>query len=615
MSQVNLWLRKKQKVIIVALCSLLMVTFVGGSAFISALSRESRSGGKVFNQSVSSDELMVMTNGILLLSNGRLQGKLAEAKAWELILLNREAERFGINVSRSEIQDSLKSRFPNQAGDGISLKDYNEFLARFRTTSTAYEEALKAILAAGQLQEFVLRNVSLPTPEAWLWYSRENHTLKVRYVMLRAQDLAPLVQLKDDEIKDFYLKYTDSFDEASAAGPSYRDPEKIQMEYVMAPFGKYAKDVQVTRKQIEEYYEKHKQDYLIPEKKEDKKPEEDKAAEKKPAAPKLAPKYKPLDQVREEIGKAIRDEAGQREAEKAINQANEEIYRIIEALPEDSASAAVDMKALAERLGLDYRRTKYFSQAEINSILPGAFALAQQAFGKGMREIGYPKSPMKADEGFFIYQILQSRPPRPSPFAEVKEQVEKDLRLVRALKLADTVALEAMNSEDIQGAEKQVAEKIAELAKSAGIKPETEKEKKAWFLAGESKFFTRPKLQRSYFQRGATMRVQYETGLPGYGNYARFADKAFAVAPEKVGVVVDGGAAILFQRIGSQAEQREEFDKKADVVTWELLEKKRAVVIADWRREMIQRALPSSSVLNSLVLLPDWQNAMLKISD
>ena len=614
MSQINVWLRKKQKLILAFLCCALMVVFIGGGALFSALARQSPIGGRIFNRAVSGDELEAQARGIYLLSGGRLGGDLAFAKAWELLLLNEEAQRFGINVGDGEIRDRLKDRFPNQAGDGLSQADYHDFLAKQHATPLTYEEALKTVLTANQLQECILRNVNLPKEEAWLWYSRENRKIKVTYLMLRAEDLAPLIQLQAGEIKDYYQKHTEPRDPAAPPAPSYRDPEQIQIEYVLARSEKYAKDIKITSQQIQDHYDQHKKDYLLPEpatNDKDKPQTESGAAEEK----KPAPQYKPLDQVRNEIEKNLRGQAAEREADKIIKQVNEEIYRIIEARPEESIAAPVDMKALAERFQLQYRRTRYFGVEEVNTILPGAFALASQAFGKGLRELGYPKPPMKADDGFFIYQTLNTRPPQPSPFENVKDQVEKDLRLGHALRLADDLAVKAANAPDLQQAEKSIREQIAALVKESGLPPETDKDKKTWFARGESKFFTRPRLQRSYFQDSPPTLVQYETGLPGYGNHARFAAAAFSTAPGKVGHVTEYNAAILFQHSGAEAAKREEFDKNTELITYELLEKKRAAVIADWRRDLIRRALPSSSALQHLAMLPDWRLALANISE
>jgi len=612
MSKLNRWLRSKEKTFLIFICCFLMVAWYGGSAIFSVLGKPSGRGGTIFGKSVSDEELTAMAQRLAALSGQRLPASVALAKAWEIFLLNEEAVRCGIHIAPSDIRSALQERFPNTAGDGVNEQAYNDYLRTLSLTPTGYEKTLKAILAAEHVQQFVIRNVTLPPEEAWLWYSRNNEKIQTRYIMLRAEDLAPLVKLQEKDIKAFYEKYANTPRVPGSSQPGYQEPEKVQIEYVLAPCKKYLDAAKITPEQVEEYYKNNKEKFRRPEKPQPPKEGKDTS----PSPKKAEPDYKPLNDVKEEIQKTLRNEAAWKKAKEIIDQVNREIDTLLSARSDESEAGDVDLKALARKHGLEYRRTRFFTMDEINTILPGAFALAQKAFGQGIRDLRYPKPPMKADEGYFIFQLLNSRLPQPAPFESVKAQVEKDLRMIRGLVLADAIAAGARTAKDLTEAEKLIRDEIARRATEAGVNPKPDNKEKSWFVTGKSDFFARPKPRWGF--DGSRYLDHRSTGLPGPYNYARFASAAFETEPGKVGSAVEPApqrAAIVFQRIAYKPADRKQFKKSAETVSRELLQEKRAAVIAGWRRDLLVRAAPSQKVLEKLAILPEWQSAFFTVKN
>ena len=612
MSKLNRWLRSKEKTFLIVICCFLMVAWYGGSTIFTMLGKPSGQGGSIFDKSISDEELIAMAQRLAALSQQRLPPSVAIAKAWEIFLLNEEAQRYGIHIAPSDIRSAIQERFPNKAGDGISQKAYNDHLQTLSLTTTAYEKTLKAVLAANHVQQLVIGNVSLPPEEAWLWYNRNNEKIQTRYIMLRAEDLAPLITLQEKDVKAFYEKYADTPRVPGSPQPGYQDPEKVQIEYILAPFKKSLDAVNITSAQVEDYYKKHKQKYRLPEKP----PPKEEGKDASPAPKKTEPEYKPLDDVKEDIQKTLRNEAAWNKAKEIINKVNLEIDSLLSARSDESEAGDVDLKALAQKHGLEYRRTRFFTMDQINTILPGAFALAQKAFGQGIRDLRYPKPPMKADEGYFIFQLLNSRLPQPPPFESIKPEVEKDLRLIHGLILADAIAASVRTAKDFTEAEKLIRNEIARRATEAGVNPEPDSKEKTWFLTGKSDFFARPRPRWGF--DGSRYMDHRNTGLPGPYNYARFASAAFDTEPDKIGSAVEPQlqrAAIVFQRIAYKPADREQFKKNAETVSRELLQEKRAAVISGWRRDLIVRAAPSEEVLKKLFILPEWQKAFFAIKN
>ena len=610
-----------------------MVVFVGGGSLMNLLSTDSVEGGRIFDKSVSSRELKAMARRLFAFQPRQgLPEHVLIAKSWDLLILNEEAKRYGIEVSDADILNYLKQRFPAKSGGGLDDAAYQAHLQQLRLPQPEYERGLKAMLTAQFLQKAVVNNVTLPKEEAWLWYSRDDEKIKVRYTQLRAEDLARLVKFEEQELKDFYQKHADIPQGQGAGRPGYQEPEKVQIEYVLAPFKKYAAAAKVADKQIKDYYEANKKNYLLPKKgkkqadKEDKSKREESKAEEtdEKEAP---PAYKPLAMVKKDIEKKLRDDEAKRKVKEVMKEVNEEIWKVLDAPFGSEEVRAVDMKALAKKFGLLYRQTGFFSRSEVGTILPGAFKLAEKAFGQGTSAIGQPKPVMKAGDGEFIFQIVDSRPPQPAPFESAKKQVEKDLRLDRGFRLAGRIALAANGAENLDAAEKIIEEKVAELIKKAPgkdgadagkvqkktpEKPTKGEDAKSFFSRGESKFFARPREYRNPWT-GRFMRHHYGTGLPGRFDYQRSADEAFRLKAGQVGLAEEPGpqgAFFLLERVATKLPDRAEFDKNAEQISRRLLVKKQEAALNTWRRDLRRRAKPSSSVLKYLVVLPEWSEAI-----
>ena len=175
-------------------------------------------------------------------------------------------------------------RFPAESGMGYDANAYAAFLQRTGLPEQAFESSLKTYLTAAAVRTTVLRSVTLPDDEAWLWYARDNERVMAEYVSLRAEALAPLVVADDKSLQEFYEEHKSTPPERDPNGAGYLEPEQVSIEYVLCPYSRYLDSVVVTQQQVNAYYEAHKDQYrarVAPE-------------EAKPDQP---PKFRPLAEV------------------------------------------------------------------------------------------------------------------------------------------------------------------------------------------------------------------------------------------------------------------------------------------------------------------------------
>jgi len=604
MSKLNTWLRAKQKLFLVAVCCVLMVVFVVPGIFNPKPSRAK--GGTIFGESVSGKHVYNLARNLLpFFGEDRPKDVEIFAHAWELLIMDREADRCGVTVSDSEIADFLAGTFP-ASGGGVDEARYADLLQRNGVNRAEYEKTLRLLIRDFKVRAAVRQSVALPEDEAWMWYTHDRQRVKARYVMLDGAVLSRLTSTHEGEIRAFYAQYKDTPKSAGPYGAGYQQPERVKIEYVLASREKFENRAPVADDEILKYYEEHKADYVVAGKKDADTPEAGVVEGEDDATAEEAPVYKPLAEVHSQIEKKLREEAAAKAMEKTMKKVNEAIWKALEVPFGSQEAGAVDLKDIATQFDLTYVETDFFTAEDCEKILPGASELRRRAFNRGMGGIGVVSPRMKADEDEFVFRLLESRPPEPLPFEKVAESVKKHFRLKLAADLAQTLASRAGEAPDFDAAVETIRSAVAELVEDTG-KTDGRRERDAFLTLGESDSFERP---RTATFAGQVHRYHMGAGLPGNVDSTNFADTAFNLKDGEIGLAVDSEQAprtfFVLERSAIEFPSREEFEQEKAYVMPRLLSEKRAEVLETWQSDLRRRADPSPDVMKFLELLPHW---------
>ena len=607
MSKINVWLRSKEKLFLVLICCACMIAWFIGPSLMTLVTRSPTEGGRIFGKGIPGRKVLALAKSLNVLLGSRARVNL-HALAWQALILQEEAKRYGISASEVDVSAFLQGRFPAQGGAGIDEEAYRGLLQRGGISRSDFEDALRTLLTGEQVSAAVRNSACLSTDEAWLWYGRQAERVKVRYVQFGARDLAPLVAVDEEQLLAYYERH--SRVAPAENRPGYLEAEKVKIEYILAPYAKYEQEATVTEEQKRAYYEANKEkEYFIssPKKNEEAvnaasdKPGDDAAAESKPTEAE-APAYRPFEEVAAEIEKKLRREEAERVVDVLMKKdVNEAIWKAYDAQRDMEIAVPVDLDAIAEQFGLVHKITQPFSGEQAPLILPGAWDLVEKAFGQGTTSIGQPSTTLSADAGKFIFQIIEIYPPASAPFEKIKKRVERDLRIERGLDLAAEIAGEARSATDLDAATRAVESRIAALMEKLPEDSRPEKKAADYFHAGESEYFERPEYWE--FPR------QGKTGLPGPYSYSDVARVAFTLKGAELDMAIEAEgprAVFLLQRAGIQPASREEFETNKDRIVRELLEWKRAAVLGTWRADLRRRAQPSDEAMKSLESLPEW---------
>jgi hypothetical protein len=596
MAGMNKWMREQAKWFLVIICVVIMVTWL--VPWNNLLSKTPGAQGKIFGKAVPAQTVEALARTLSSLSSGQVNLETARAQAWQMLILAEEAKRYGISAGDNDVTEFLKSQkqFATESGVGYDANAYAMFLQRTGIPEQAFESSLKTALTAAKLRWTVLKSVTLPEDEAWLWYARDNERVQAEYIALRAEAFAPLVVADDKSLQEFYEQYKNTPpDQPTLLNPNgtgYLEPEQVSIEYVLCPYSRYLDSAVVTQQQVKAWYDAHKDQYRV-------RPEE-----AKPDAP---PTFKPLAEVAAQIEADLRKEEAARAVDEDMKEVNDEIAAQTEVPFGSEEVRAADFAEIAKKFNLIRQVTPLFSADKADTILPGANDLSSKAFGQSATNIRRPSVTLAAQNGKFVFQILKIQDPRPAPFEAIRQQVEKDYRAAKGYELAQEMADQALkdNPSGLDAAAAKIEAAVAERLKAlSATKEETQKDLKDCVQRGKSDFFTHPKEYMGY--DNTVHRFALGTGLPGDGNYTNFVDEAFALKDNELGKALEpAGARVVFllKRIAVAPADRAEFEKNRTGITDNFLARKRDTVRTTWLADVRRHAQPSQEVMNYLGLL------------
>ncbi|MEK7209864.1 MAG: SurA N-terminal domain-containing protein, partial [Candidatus Binatota bacterium] len=163
-------------------------------------------------------------------------------------LLLQEARRLGLEVSDEELMDAIE-RIPDfQVNGRFSKNRYLQALRSNQLTTAQFEIERREQLTIQKLYDIVRDNVYITEAEVRDRYSLELERVGFYFIRISASDFTPQVQVTTDEIKNHYERNKEAL----------KEPLKVQVEYLAYPFDQFSSQVQVSEKEIEEYYRIHR---------------------------------------------------------------------------------------------------------------------------------------------------------------------------------------------------------------------------------------------------------------------------------------------------------------------------------------------------------------------
>ena len=172
-----------------------------------------------------------------------------------------EAGRLGLRTTKEEVRDELEhgryaaTFFPG--GNFVGEQQYEAMLANANLTVPQFEESVKDQILFDKLRNLVAGSVLVTDAEVQREFEKRNVKVKFDYAVIRKDDLLKEIHPNEAELKAFY--------ERNKATYNNSIPEKRKIRYVVVNGSKIQAQTEVTRQDLQAYYDQHRDEFRVPE--------------------------------------------------------------------------------------------------------------------------------------------------------------------------------------------------------------------------------------------------------------------------------------------------------------------------------------------------------------
>ncbi|HXC43978.1 MAG TPA: peptidylprolyl isomerase [Candidatus Dormibacteraeota bacterium] len=170
-----------------------------------------------------------------------------------------EAQRMGLKASPQEVKDELQhgrySMYFFPGGNFVGETEYEGMLQRANLTPTTFEASVGREIMIGKLQALITGGASVSDAAIRKEFDKQNTKVKFDYAVLKQDDIQKGLHPTEQELKAFYDSHQKSYANSI--------PEKRKVKYATIDPGKV--QVEVTREDLQVYYDQHRDQYRVPE--------------------------------------------------------------------------------------------------------------------------------------------------------------------------------------------------------------------------------------------------------------------------------------------------------------------------------------------------------------
>ncbi|MGR3309939.1 MAG: SurA N-terminal domain-containing protein, partial [Candidatus Brocadiales bacterium] len=504
---------------------------------------------------------------------------------WKQLILTHEAERLGIRVSDGEVAEGIRVMSATVFGGVINIpvdRVIPILCNNFGVGEVQFLQTLREALLIEKLNYYIRDSIKIGSEEAWQKYSKENEQAKVKYIALKVKDIVDYMEVNEEETQSFYNEHLDKFPNAFEGIPGYKEHEKVKIEYVMARYDDLKDRVTVSEEEIRKYYEDNKNTrYKIgetpPPQTSDDKKETRLEGEEKVTEPvtepdkETPPKYKPFDEVKEEINNVLKRQKAGELAVELINKADDQVTA------ELGLTERINFEEIASKFSLTYYVTRYFERNEANKTIRGTDKISLMAFG---REKYDPAPPYDCADGRFIFQVINKKPPGAPPLAEIRGRVEGNLREEKALRRMRELAEKSIDKikdgtfdEGVKFLEAALSEIVKQ--KLTVVHPDSEAQK-VTLEHSETDYFSRP----IYWDNRPSRHIPALQG-----DRPNVASKAFGIKKGEVAVAVEERGektCYIILLVDRKEADKSKFEEEKDKILKRYRAEKQEAFITQW---------------------------------
>ena len=165
------------------------------------------------------------------------------------LVLQHEAVQKGIVVSDKELGQAISKMGFFFGPDGrFSRERYNKYLMATGQTAAQFEEGQRDAMLGNNLQLLLTTSAKVSDEELWQEFVQENDMVSVNFMRFRDDKLRDELNVTDEQANAYFDEHKDEF----------KLPEKRKAAYVMFPLADYLEQAQVSDDEILNYYNENR---------------------------------------------------------------------------------------------------------------------------------------------------------------------------------------------------------------------------------------------------------------------------------------------------------------------------------------------------------------------
>lgn len=310
------------------------------------------------------------------------------------VLIAKAAKGMGVNVSKDDVASAIAAMPAFQHDGKFDYGLYQQTLRASRITANDFEESQKHDLLISKTRAAVMNKVTVSDAELLKQFHQEKDKVELVYTSFAAADLAADVTVTDEELEQFLQKKPAPFKTA----------EKIALTWFLLPHTGNIDAIKLENDEAESFYRRNLDRYLGDDN-----------------------NVLPLEQIKNRVET---DAKKSKAAKLLYEKAADTLFQNIK---------AGDIELIASKLGAHTTKTTLFAAAAPPAELAAETELLQKAFELPKDDFG---GPLETAKGFYIFKVTDKKGSEVPPLAQVRSQVEQQLRQQKAAELARGKAIE-----------------------------------------------------------------------------------------------------------------------------------------------------------------------------
>jgi len=279
----------------------------------------------------------------------------------QAVLLSK-ADEFKLGASDTEVRSAIASYPAFRKNGSFDINLYHRMLRYNKLSPEDFEATQKKIIKINKLEKLIKRGIKVSDKEAFDIYRLQNEKISLDFLKIPTQDFKVKIKPSDKDLEQYLKEH----------GEKFRIPRKVQVKYIAFLGKDFAKSIDVSEQDIEDYYYYNKSEFI-----------------------KSGNEAYPLSEVKDRIRTKLRLAKGMAAASRKAKEANDIIYQ------------EENFEEYVKENKLETTTTEPFSRYDLPKELAQIQNIKKYVFD--MKE-GETAPLLSDDKGFYIIKIKTIKP-------------------------------------------------------------------------------------------------------------------------------------------------------------------------------------------------------------